>query len=198
MDKKIDILVTGVGGQGTVLLSKLIASASIQAGLFVRTTETIGMAQRGGSVVSHIRIGSEAASVHSPLIPLACADLLLSMEPAEAVRMLPYLKQHGRLIVCDRPVQPSIGLPYAPKMMTDYMKQMRVSTTLLNVSDLIRACGTSKPLNMALLGTALNSGLLPFNEQAAVNALSKLIMPNFFEINQTAIQVGKEAGYENE
>lgn len=85
-----DILLCGVGGQGTVLASKLIASAAMRCGNVVHSAETIGMAQRGGSVISHIRIGERAAS---PLIPRGNADILIAFEPAEAVRNLSYLKK---------------------------------------------------------------------------------------------------------
>ena len=83
-------LLCGVGGQGVVLASRLIAFAAMEKGNFVRTTETIGMAQRGGSVVSHVRMGEQ---VHSPLIPEGEADVILAFEPGEAVRCLPYLKK---------------------------------------------------------------------------------------------------------
>ena len=80
----MNCILAGVGGQGTVLASKLIAQAGLSSGQMVRTAETIGMAQRGGCVVSHVRIGDAA----SPLIPERCADLILAFEPAEAVRCL--------------------------------------------------------------------------------------------------------------
>ena len=98
-----DILVCGVGGQGTVLASKLIASAAMNLGNTVHSAETIGMAQRGGSVTSHIRIGEQA---YSPMIPHGSADVLLAFEPAEAVRNLAYLKQDGIVIVNSVPVKP--------------------------------------------------------------------------------------------
>ena len=91
-----DILLCGVGGQGTVLASKLIASAAMHLGNTAHSAETIGMAQRGGSVTSHIRIGNRA---FSPLIPLGKADIILAFEPSEAVRNLCYLKQDGIVTV---------------------------------------------------------------------------------------------------
>ena len=85
----MNCLLAGVGGQGTVLASKLIAQSAMNRGLNARTAETIGMAQRGGCVVSHVRVGEK---IHSPLIPQHKADLIIGFEPAEAVRCLPYLK----------------------------------------------------------------------------------------------------------
>lgn len=89
-------LLCGVGGQGVILASKLIAYAAMEKGLQVRTTETIGMSQRGGSVVSHVRMGE---AVHSPMIPKGKADILLAFEPAEAVRNLVYLREGGVVVV---------------------------------------------------------------------------------------------------
>ena len=96
-------LLCGVGGQGTVLASKLLAYAYMQQGKSVRTAETIGMAQRGGCVVSHVRAGAE---IHSPLIPKGKADVMIAFEPAEAVRCLPFLKQGGTVVVNQKAVKP--------------------------------------------------------------------------------------------
>ena len=85
-----DIVICGVGGQGTVLASKILASAAMECGEVVHSAETIGMAQRGGSVTSHVRIGDHA---YSPLVPHGSADMILAFEPAEAVRNLVYLKK---------------------------------------------------------------------------------------------------------
>lgn len=98
-----NVLISGVGGQGTVLASKLIAAAAMAKELDVRTTETIGMAQRGGSVVSHVRIGQ---NINSPLIPQRAAHAVIGFEPAEAVRVLPYLSADGLMIVCDKAMKP--------------------------------------------------------------------------------------------
>ena len=98
-----NILLAGVGGQGTVLASKLLARAAMDAGLNVRTAETIGMAQRGGCVVSHVRTGDDIAS---PLVPKHTADVMIAFEPAEAVRCLDYLAPDGAVIVNKKAVMP--------------------------------------------------------------------------------------------
>ena len=99
----MNCLLAGVGGQGTVLASKLIAQSAMNRGLNARTAETIGMAQRGGCVVSHVRGGKK---IHSPLIPQHKADLIIGFEPAEAVRCLPYLKEGGAVIASIKAVKP--------------------------------------------------------------------------------------------
>ena len=97
------VILCGVGGQGTVLASKLISYAAMEKGDEVKSAETIGMAQRGGSVTSHVRMGEEA---FSPLIPKGKADVMIAFEPAEAVRNLPYLKDDGVVVVSKKEVKP--------------------------------------------------------------------------------------------
>ena len=112
-----NIILTGVGGQGTVLASKLIAAAAMSA-------ETIGMAQKGGSVFSHLRVGE---GLKSPMIRRGTADLLLAFEPAEAVRMLPYLKKDGMVVVNSHPIMPVTaalkGTDYTGKEMVAYLRE---------------------------------------------------------------------------
>ena len=118
----MNCILCGVGGQGTVLASKLIAQSAMQKGMFARTAETIGMAQRGGSVVSHVRTGDQ---VPSPLIPEHEADVLIGFEPAEAVRTLRYLKKDGTVVVNTRGIQPVTasltGKGYPEQEMLDYL-----------------------------------------------------------------------------
>ena len=94
----IDILLAGVGGQGTVLAAKVLAQAAQNKGWQVRTAETIGMAQRGGNVTSHVRMGSNGEAVYSPLITPGTADMVIALEPGEAARALPYLAPGGVLL----------------------------------------------------------------------------------------------------
>ena len=98
-----DIVLCGVGGQGTVLASKMIAAAAMEKGLGVMSAETIGMAQKGGSVFSHLRVGDD---MQTPMIAKGAADIIIAFEPAEAVRMLPYLKDDGKMVVNSHAVKP--------------------------------------------------------------------------------------------
>lgn len=112
-----NILLAGVGGQGTVLAAKLLATAAANKGWQVRTAETIGMAQRGGSVVSHVRMADGGGEVLAPLIPRGQADLIVAFEPGEAARALPYLSRHGLIVSAMTTVQPVTsalsGEPYS-------------------------------------------------------------------------------------
>lgn len=185
-------LLCGVGGQGVVLASKLIAYAAMEQGRFVRTTETIGMAQRGGSVVSHVRMGEE---VHSPLIPMGSADLLLAFEPAEAVRCLPYLKEGGTVIVSSKAVKPVTatlsGSTYDGGEMLEYLKQNVPNLAVLDGEGIVRQIGSSKVLNVALLGAAAFSGVLDISIEEMENAVTGNVKEKFLEMNKKALALGK-------
>ena len=182
-----NILIAGVGGQGTVLASRLIASAAMKRGFNVRTTETIGMAQRGGSVIGHTRIGDD---VFSPLIPEGCAHLLLAFEPAEAVRNLRYLSPQGTLIVCDSAIKPVTaalkGEPYEAETMTDYLKANVPGAIIIYGKALKAQCGQT--LNVALLGVAARSGVFPFDAEALIETVEE--MPQYREQNIASLNLG--------
>ena len=120
-----NIILCGVGGQGTVLASKLVAAAAMNKGFDVKSAETIGMAQKGGSVMSHLRIGEDALT---PMIGSGEADLIIGFEPSETVRMLPFLKKGGAVITSDRAVMPVTaalkGSSYKGSDMTEYLKSL--------------------------------------------------------------------------
>lgn len=122
-----EVMLTGVGGQGTVLAAKVLAQAALARGWNVRTAETIGMAQRGGSVVSHVRMGDAGEPVFGPLIARGCADLIIAFEPAEAVRVLPYLAPNGAVVTASTAVHPVTAAlsptPYRAAEACDYLRK---------------------------------------------------------------------------
>lgn len=184
-------ILAGVGGQGTVLASKLIAGTAIREGCFARTAETIGMAQRGGCVVSHVRIGEDA---YSPILPLHCADLLIGFEPAEAVRCLPYLKKGGAVVANTKAIKPVTaslsGDGYDGAVMIEYLKARVSRLTLIDGDAVCSQCGSPKVLNVALLGAACAAGALPFSLQALEAALMEMLAPKFIEVNRKALELG--------
>jgi indolepyruvate ferredoxin oxidoreductase beta subunit len=186
---KLDCLITGVGGQGTVLLSRLIGEAALRRGFSIRGSETIGMAQRGGSVTSHLRIGEGASS---PLIGPGGADLLIAFEPAEAVRALPFLSPRGRLLVLDRgilPVSSMLGKAYDPAAMVAYLRGRLEGERLSVISreSLDRYCGSPRVLNVALLGRALAGGFLPFSREEVLAVLRERLPPQYLDMNIRAL-----------
>ena len=184
-------LLCGVGGQGVVLASKLIAYAALDKGMFVRTTETIGMAQRGGSVVSHVRMGEE---IHSPMIPKGQADVILAFEPAEAVRSLPYLREGGMLIVNRKAVKPVTatlgGGQYDGHEMVDFLKKKVDNLLIMDGEAVCRQAGSAKVLNVALLGAAAASGALDISIPDMEVEIKKKVKPQFVELNQKALALG--------
>lgn len=189
-----DILICGVGGQGTVLASKILAAAAMEEGNSVHSAETIGMAQRGGSVTSHVRIGE---NVFSPLIPLGCADMILAFEPAEAVRNAPYLRQGGILIVnraAVRPVTESLHpTGYDGTEMLAWL-QDRCDCLPVDGEEACRHFGSAKFLNIILLGAAAGSGHLGIGREALLGRMEKLIPARYLEPNRSAFEAGYRIG----
>lgn len=188
---KFDILIAGVGGQGTVLASRLLAAAAIEAGFFARTSETIGMSQRGGTVVSHVRIDSKDAS---PLIPLGHADLLIGFELAEAARNLPRLSPNGKCIVNTqviKPVTASLGTAaYNVEEITNHIKIKVPETLFVDGYNLAAAAGSVKAVNVVLLGAAASTGVLPFSSDLIKNVIVNNVPKKFIELNIKAYDLG--------
>lgn len=186
-----NVLLSGVGGQGTVLASRLIALAAMEKGMEARGAETIGMAQRGGSVVSHVRIGGE---IHSPMIPEGQADVLIGFEPAEAVRCLPYLKKDGCVVVSPLPIRPvtaSLGNgSYTGEEMMAYLKQTVPNLIVVDGTSICRECGSPKVLNVALLGAAISSGLIGISQEEMQEAIVRRVPEKFKEMNLKALELG--------
>ena len=184
-----NIIICGVGGQGTVLAAKVLSQAAISNGERVLSAETIGMAQRGGSVVSHVRIGD----VFSPLVPQGQADVLIAFEAAEAVRNIAYLKQGGTVIVNKKVVQPVTaslsGKAFDENEMIDYLKKVAATVVAVDTDEACRELGSSKVVNMVLLGAASRAGLIDSTELKA--AIKQLVKPDFYELNVRAVDWAK-------
>lgn len=187
-----DILICGVGGQGTVLASKIIAAAAMEEGSPVHSAETIGMAQRGGSVTSHVRIGEEA---YSPLIPFGGADMLLAFEPGEAVRNLRYLKKGGIAVVntsAVKPVTESLKeTGYDGSEMTAYLKE-KCSCIFVNAEEVCRPFGSTKFFNIIMLGVAAGSGHLGLEKDTLLKQIEQRVPSRFLDVNLRAFQTGIE------
>ena len=184
-----NILLCGVGGQGIVLASKLIAQAAMENSLPVMSAETIGMAQKGGSVFSHVRIGS---NLSTPMIPKGGADVIIGFEPAEAVRMLPYLKKDGTVIVNSCPTKPVTAMlsasSYTGKEMLAYLKKNVERLTIVDCERAASKIGSLKVVNMILLGDAAATGELPISMADIKNCLAKRLKPQLLEMNYKALE----------
>ena len=187
-----DILICGVGGQGTVLASRIIAAAAMEEGSPVHSAEPIGMAQRGGSVTSHVRIGDEA---YSPLIPFGGADIILAFEPGEAVRNLRYLKKGGIAVVntaAVKPVTESLkDTGYDGREMTAYLKG-KCACIFVDAEEVCRPFGSTKFFNIIMLGVAAGSGCLGLSKETLLKQIGQYVPAKFLDANIRAFNAGIE------
>ncbi len=188
-----NIVLCGVGGQGTVLASKLIASAAMKKDIPVMSAETIGMAQRGGSVFSHIRMGD---GLYTPMIAKGSADIIIGFEPGETVRMLPYLKVDGQVIVSRRTIMPVTATlsdtPYDGGEMIAYLKAHTQKLLVVDAEQACREIGSARVLNLLLLGAAVQSGALGLDEEDLKTAIRERVPEKFHELNFRALSYMKE------
>ncbi|WP_298684905.1 indolepyruvate oxidoreductase subunit beta [uncultured Methanomethylovorans sp.] len=183
-----DLVIAGVGGQGTILASDIIGKAAVKEGLPVMAAETHGMAQRGGSVVNHLRIGCEFGS----LIPLKSADALLALEPSEALRYIEYLSDDGIVIVNTEPVLPvtvTSGVSSYPDIgeMIDYLEQ-KFTVKAFNAVQLAKAAGHVQSMNTVMIGAV--SKYLPLSKDVLIECVRGSVPKKTVDINIKAFELG--------
>lgn len=186
--KKKDILIAGVGGQGTLLTGKIIAAAALAEGYDIKTSETHGMAQRGGSVVIHVRI---ARRVHAPLVPPGEVDFLLAFEKLEALRFLPWLSSEGTVIVNCLEIKPLpvlTGACHYPEEITGSLSERAGRVIPVPALEMEPVCTHPRTANLLLLGVLAR--LLPFAEESWHRAAAEQISPRHQEINRRAFATG--------
>lgn len=192
---KFNIIVCGVGGQGSILSSRIIADAAITKGYEVRVGETFGAAMRGGSVSSHIKIGD----IHSPLIPKNKADIVLSMEPLECLRQsVEYLSPKGIVITNTKPLYPvdvNIGISNYPTI--DQVKKnllkLGSEVYLIDALDLAMEAGNQKAVNVVIIGALSALKRLPIGKEDLLLAINERVPKKTIEININAFDLGYEA-----
>jgi indolepyruvate ferredoxin oxidoreductase beta subunit len=190
--KKLDLLVTGAGGQGIILASDVIGETAIAAGYDVKKTDTIGMAQRGGSVLSHVRIASQ---VWAPLIKQGEVDLLLALEKLEAARWAGYLRPDGIAIVNDHALPPlsvSLGIDRYPDNdeIRHILKQRTGHVYFIEGTRRVRELGNLRTLNIFMLGCA--SVFLPFKVQTWKDGIWQRLPEKVRRINLAAFDEGRK------
>lgn len=186
------ILIVGVGGQGTLLASRVLGRVALDAGYDVKLSEVHGMAQRGGSVVTHVRYGEK---VHSPVIDKGQADIILAFEKLEGLRYLPYLKKGGRMFVNTQEILPMpviIGAAKYPEDIENEIRQKAPETVFTDALSLAREAGSEKAVNTVLLGVlAKDNG---FEKQRFIDAIRATVAPKFAELNSKAFELGYANG----
>ncbi|RJQ27662.1 MAG: indolepyruvate oxidoreductase subunit beta [Peptococcaceae bacterium] len=188
MLEPINVLMVGVGGQGTILASKVLAGAAEKAGYDVKVSEVHGMAQRGGSVVTQVRLGQK---VHSPLIGEKTAGIVLAFEKLEGLRLLPFLKPGGTMIVNDQEIPPAPVLAGAveyPAGIIAHIRAVAPDTVVVDALELAAACGNARAANVVLLGALARR--LPIGEELWQESLAAQVPARLLEVNRAAFAAG--------
>lgn len=209
-----NVLLAGVGGQGSVLAAKVLAQAAQNKGWQVRTAETIGMAQRGGSVVSHVRMGNCGEEVYAPLLAQHTADVVIAFEPGEALRYLSYLRP-GTIVISARSVIAPITASLPAKKQDDIaqaavqrkdlvstyseeqviktlkkaLEQRKCKLYVMDDRAILKEVGSARVLNIALLATAVAQECLPISRIELEEAVTACVKPAFVELNKQAIRI---------
>lgn len=188
-ETSFNLIIVGVGGQGTLLASKILGYLALQEGLDVKVSEVHGMAQRGGSVITHVRVGSH---VHSPLVTEGTADFLMSFEALEAARAMAFLKPGGTLIVNTQQILPmpviSGVAEYPEAPLSCFSETCTVCGT--DALGMAVSCGNQRAVNMVLMG--MLSRHLSWSEEAWREAIAASVKPATLEANLAAFTLGRE------
>jgi indolepyruvate ferredoxin oxidoreductase beta subunit len=185
-----NVLLVGVGGQGILLASEILAEAAMLAGYDVKKSEIHGMSQRGGSVVSHVRYGKE---VFSPIVPEGEGDILFGFELMETCRALPLLKSGGTVVANDLRISPPsvlMGQETYPEGLAERAKAQFPDFLLLDGQQLASQAGNVRAANTVLLGAV--SKKLEIAEEFWMQALEKMVPPKALEVNRMAFQLGRD------
>jgi len=186
-----NIMIAGVGGQGSLLASRILGSVYISKGLDVKVSEVHGMSQRGGSVVTYVRAGEK---VDSPLVPEGEADLLISFEELEALRWIHYLKKGGTVAVNTQRIFPMpviTGAAKYPDGIIDQIKASGVKCIAVDATSIAAEAGNEKASNVALLGAA--SGITGVDQSVWENAIRQTVPERFVDVNLKAFALGRTA-----
>ncbi|MCL2475140.1 MAG: indolepyruvate oxidoreductase subunit beta [Chloroflexi bacterium] len=187
-ESPISILICGVGGQGTILARKIICEAFFNSGYDVKASEVHGMAQRGGSVVTHFRAGEDVAS---PLIEDGQADIILAFEPLEALRFLPKLKRHGQVIVNSQKIMPTSVLIGEFTYPTDIFNKIQTATDkikIIDALDIATKAGNTKVVNVVLIGVLAK--MLSVSKELWLKAVAASVPLKYQELNIKAFELG--------
>jgi indolepyruvate ferredoxin oxidoreductase beta subunit len=185
-----DVVIVGVGGQGVILISDILGRAAVKESMPVRGAETHGMAQRGGSVLNHTRLGCR----FSPMVPPGGADVLLALEPAEALRFAYFLKEKGVALVNTRPVLPvtvTTGRTQYPPLdrILSPLRDRFGEVKAFDATALAEKAGTAQAMNVVMLGAL--SRYIPLREDLLLDALAQVVPKKHLETNMHAFAVGK-------
>ena len=187
--KTANIMIVGVGGQGTLLASKLLGRLLLTKGYDVKVSEVHGMSQRGGSVVTYVRYGEK---VYSPVVDKGEADFIISFEMLEAARWVEYLKKGGTIVTNTQEINPMpviIGAAEYPQKLAEKIADKGINIEAFDALSLAEEAGTSKAVNLVLLGRI--SKYFDFTDEEWMDAIEKSVPAKFLELNKKAFNLGK-------
>jgi len=191
MDTK-NIMIVGVGGQGTLLASKMLGYVLLQQGYDVKVSEVHGMSQRGGSVVTYVRYGKK---VYSPVIDKGEADVIISFEKLEAARWLEFLKKDGTIITNTQEVEPMpviTGAAAYPENLIEKMQAVGAKVDAKDFLSIAQEAGSAKAVNIALMGR-LSTYFPEISDEQWQDAIEKIVPPKFLDLNRKAFEAGRNA-----
>jgi len=192
---KIDIILAGVGGQGILSIAAVIGAAAIKDGLYMKQSEVHGMSQRGGDVQSHLRLSNQP--IASDLIPLGSADIIISLEPMEALRYLPYLKKDGWVVTGSKPFENIPNYPEMNEIMKEYEKLPH--KIILEVEQIAKDLGAPRASNVVLLGAASPFIGIVFDKlEDGIRSIFRKKGEQIVEMNLKALRAGKEYSIKRE
>ena len=186
--KTQNIMIVGVGGQGSLLASKLLGRLVMNEGFDAKVSEVHGMSQRGGSVVTYVRFGDK---VYSPVIDKSQADFIVSFEVLEAARWISYLSPDGQLVTNTQQIEPMpviTGAAKYPENLADKMKATGAKVDAFDALTIAEEAGSSKAVNIVLMGRL--SKYFPFSKEAWIGALEETVPERFLELNRKAFEMG--------
>jgi indolepyruvate ferredoxin oxidoreductase beta subunit len=192
--KEINIIICGVGGQGVVLVSELLGNAAVRGKVAVKGSEVLGMAQRGGSVFSNLRLGGD---VIAPMTPEGKCDVLIAVEPSEALRNIQYLAKNSVVVLNTTTVMPytvylgQSGYPKPDEIMAK-LKKVTDRIITLDASGLAKEAGSLQAANVVMLGALFGTGLMPVEDKFAKEAILSRFKAKVGEINIKAFDLGYE------
>ena len=184
-------MIVGVGGQGSLLASKLLGRLLLTTGYYIKVSEVHGMSQRGGSVVTYVRFGDK---VYSPVIDKGEADYIVSFELLEAARWTEYLKKDGKLVANTQQINPMpviTGAAQYPENLADKLKAAGINVDAFDALSLAEQAGSSKAVNIVLMGHLSRS--FDFTLDEWLDAIEKSVPAKFLELNKKAFMLGREA-----
>lgn len=191
MDTK-NIMIVGVGGQGTLLASKMLGYVLLQQGYDVKVSEVHGMSQRGGSVVTYVRYGKK---VYSPVIDKGEADVIISFEKLEAARWLEFFKKDGTIITNTQEVEPMPVITGAAAYPENLIEKMQAAGAKVDAKDFLliaQEAGSAKAVNIALMGR-LSTYFPEISDEQWQDAIEKIVPPKFLDLNRKAFEAGRNA-----